>query len=91
MVTVVKAGHPLRGRQLRADLGNVHRRDGKIPVVLPDGSNGLIPIRWTDAVEAPPETAGASVELRFNIGGLRRLLRLVAAMSCSDGRGSSTT
>ena len=89
MVTVVKVGHPLCGRQLRADLARARRRDGKIPVVLPDGSNALIPIKWTDAVEAPLEDAGARVELRFDISGLRRLLRLVEAMSSSEGTDSS--
>lgn len=88
MVTVVKAGHPLCGRQLRADRSGVRRRDGKIPVVLPDGSPALLPIAWTDAGGEPATSAG--VERRFSVAGLRRLLRLVDTMSSSEGKGSSS-
>lgn len=57
------------------------RRDRQIVVVLPDGSPMLIPVAWTDlGGEAPPATPATS-PTRLSVSGLRRLVRLVDAMS----------
>ena len=89
-MTVVRAGHPLRGQQLRVDRGGGRRHDGNVQVVLPDGSPALIPIEWVDAGEQPTAQAAAATERRFSAAGLRRVLRLVDAMSRNEGEGSST-
>jgi hypothetical protein len=91
VVTVVRAGHPLCGQQLRVDHGGGRRHDGNVQVVLPDGSPSLIPLRWTDAVDRVGTGADAAVPGRFSLEGLRRLVRLVDAMAGGDGPKSSAT
>jgi len=72
-------GHPLCGETLQVDLRVAARGDGFIQVVLPDGSRALLPIEWTDA--APGGRDVSTDELRFTRDGLRRLLRVVTALS----------
>jgi len=72
-------GHPLCGETLQVDLRVAARGDGFIQVVLPDGSRALLPIEWTDA--APGERDVNAGEMRFTRDGLRRLLRVVNALS----------
>lgn len=80
---MVRAGHPLDGQRLRVDrsLGE-DRKDGRIAVVLPDGSTTLLALDWTDAAR-PGRQARRASHVRLNVGGLRRLLRLVEQISAS--------
>jgi len=87
-VTVVRAGHPLHGQQLRVDRGGGRRHDGNVQVVLPDGSPALMPIGWVEAGAQPTAQPSAATERRFTAAGLRRLLGLVDAMSRDAGQGS---
>lgn len=83
-MTITRAGHPLRGRRLRVDRsGGARRNDGKVIVLLPDGSPALIPTDWTDLhlhTHAVSLDNGSKTVL-LNLTGLRRLVRLVDAMS----------
>jgi len=72
-------GHPLCGETLQVDPRVAPRGDGFIQVVLPDGSRALLPIEWTDA--AAGERDVNADERRFTREGLRRLLRVVDALS----------
>lgn len=85
-MTITRVGHPLRGQRLRVvRAGGERRKDQRILVVLPDGSPTLIPVAWTDL--AAKSTSAAS-SVRLSVSGLRRLFRLVDAMSA---RGSDNS
>jgi hypothetical protein len=74
-VTIIRVGHPLRGQRLLVERrSGAHRRDGNVQVALPDGSPMLLPISWTD-LAACAEPAAVD-RPRFDIEGLRRMLRL---------------
>jgi hypothetical protein len=78
-VVVTLRGHPLRGETLQVDARVAARSDGFIQVVLPDGSRAQLPVDWTNAGSG---AGGADAsELRFTREGLRRLLRVVGALS----------
>jgi YD repeat-containing protein len=77
-VVVTLRGHPLCGETLQVDLRVAARGDGFVQVVLPDGSRTLLRIEWTDAQGERDVNAN---ELRFTRDGLRRLLRVVNALS----------
>ncbi|MDI7267432.1 MAG: hypothetical protein QME96_05515, partial [Myxococcota bacterium] len=61
----------------------MQRKDGRIGVMLPDGTPTLIPTEWTDvgAKATGGDATTSTVTVRFTTTGLRRLLRLVDAMS----------
>jgi len=62
------------------------RKDRRIVIVLPDGSPTLIPLTWTDLGAKPTSATPAASSARLSVSGLRRLIRLIDAMS---GRGPS--
>jgi hypothetical protein len=72
-VRIIRARHPMRGKQLPV-LGQ-RRRQGQLEllVVLPDGSKSLVPAAWTDldstGVQEAVETGGAAA-----LGSLAQLL-----------------
>ncbi len=75
-VTVTRRHHPLQGRELEV----WSAAKATLVVRLADGSAMKLPRRWTDAdgmgqCEAPVSDA------KFGLGGLRKLLRLVAALA----------
>ena len=89
-MTVVRAGHPLLGQQLRVDRSGGRRHDGNVQVLLPDDSPALIPLAWVEAGVRPISRTAEQTVRRFSVAGLRHLLRLVDAMSSDEGQGSST-
>lgn len=58
------------------------RRDGRIQVVLPDGSASLLPVEWIDRGIAPSADAGRSATkpTLLTLEGVRRLRRLIDAI-----------
>jgi len=78
-VVITMRGHPLHGETLQVDLRVAARSDDFIQVVLPDGSRTLLPVGWTDM--APSETTCGDA-VRFTRDGLRKLVRVVEALSC---------
>jgi hypothetical protein len=85
-VTVARAGHPLDGRRLRVDPCGGRRRDGRIQVLLPDGSASLFPVAWTDPAAPSTVADHGAAPPRFTADGLRRLVRLVDGLAgVTDG------
>jgi hypothetical protein len=83
-VTITRVGHPLRGQRLRVvRAGGERRKDGRILVVLPDGSPTLIQTAWTDL---GAKSTSAAPPVRLSVSGLRRLIRLVDAMSARGSK-----
>jgi hypothetical protein len=75
-VTIVRRGHPLFGVCLQVDALAPRRKDGKLVVILPDGSHCRVPVEWTDAGRALPIGSKEHKEpLKWTIEGLRALLR----------------
>ena len=89
-MTVARTGHPLDGQRLRVDPFGSRRHDGRLQVLLPDGSAALLPLAWlsTGTPGAPAAARGAAPQ-RFSADGLRRLLRLVDRLRGVTGRPES--